>query len=67
MKFFTEPSPYYLLVFVFLLFINRIFLSNFHFMKKGTVPSKVYETLVLALLWAYAFYVIAYQYHGFRT
>ena len=61
-----EPSPYYLLIFVVLLLLNRFFLTNFAFAKKGGVFSIAYETIVLALFWLYAFYMIAYQYHGFR-
>jgi hypothetical protein len=60
-----EPSPYYLLFFLFLLGLNKTIFSQASFMKKGSPASVAFETVVLLGMWLYAFYVIANHYHGF--
>jgi hypothetical protein len=63
----SDPSPYYLLIFILLLAINKFVLSKTKAFAVGSGLSIVFETAVMLAMWVYAFYVIANHYHGFSV
>ena len=62
----SDPSPYYLLIFIFLLAFNKFVLTKTNVMAAGSKLSLAFETVVMLAMWIYAFYVIANHYHGFN-